>query len=306
MLSHRLATVTAAATFALILAGGLVTNTGSALAVPDWPTTFGYNMFLYPWSQMVGGILYEHSHRLLGALVGVLTVALAASLWVTERRGWVRALGAAAVALVVAQGVLGGLRVVLVKDTLAIVHGALAQAFFALTVVSAVVTSRRWQEPQPVADTGRLWGLAIGAVAVLYLQSVFGALLTHAGRVDLHLAGAAAVFVFVPIVTARARAVGQRAITRPAFALLVLLGVQLGLGVGAYLVRFSTVAVPGGQAMALALPVAHRLVAALILGAAATLVAWLVRARPAAVGTAGAAPVRRETAPNPRTVESAS
>ena len=143
-------------------------------------------------------------------------------------------------------------------------------------------------------------------MAFLYLQIVFGALLTHAGRLELHLAGAAAVFVFVPIVAARARAVGQRAITRPAFALLVLLGVQLGLGVGAYLVRVSTVAVPGGQAMALALPVAHRLVAALILGAAATLVAWLVRARPVAVGTAGAAPVRRETAPNPRTVESAS
>ena len=303
MLSHRLAIVTAGATFALILVGGLVTNTGSALAVPDWPTTFGYNMFLYPWSQMVGGILYEHSHRLLGSLVGLLTVALATVLLFTERRGWVRALGAAAVALVVAQGVLGGLRVVLVKDTLAIVHGALAQAFFALTVVIAVVTSRRWREPQPVADTGRLRGLAIGAVALLYLQIVFGALLTHAGRVDLHLAGAAAVFVFVPMVTARARPAGRRAITRPALALLVLLFVQLGLGAGAYLARFSTIALPGGQATALALPVAPRLVAALILGAAATLVAWLVRAGPVAVPTAGADPVRREAPYQPRTVE---
>ncbi len=304
MLSHRLAIATAGATFALILAGGLVTNTGSALAVPDWPTTFGYNMFLYPWSQMVGGILYEHGHRLLGALVGLLTVALAAVLRFTERRRWVRALGAAAVALVVAQGVLGGLRVVLVKDTIAIVHGALAQAFFALTVVIAVVTSRRWREPQPVADTGRLRGLAIGAVTLLYLQIVFGALLTHAGRVDLHLAGAAAVFVFVPMVTARARTAGQRAITRPAVALLVLLFVQLGLGAGAYLARFSTLALPGGQATALALPVAHRLVAALILGAAATLVAWLVRARPVAVPTAGADPARREAPYQPLAVES--
>ena len=141
-------------------------------------------------------------------------------------------------------------------------------------------------------------------MALLYLQIVFGALLTHAGRVDLHLAGAAAVFVFVPIVTARARAAGQGAIARPALALLVLLFVQLGLGAGAYLARFSTVALPGGQAVALALPAAHRLVAALILGAAATLVAWLVRARPVAVPTAGADPVRREAPFQPRTVES--
>src|SRR5499433_4361996 len=82
--ARGLAMVTAGATLVLILFGGLVTNTGAALAVPDWPTTFGHNMFLYPWARMVGGIFYEHSHRLLGALVGVLTIALAISAW---RRG---------------------------------------------------------------------------------------------------------------------------------------------------------------------------------------------------------------------------
>src|SRR5229473_4025337 len=86
---RRLALMTAIATVPLLFVGGLVTSMGAGLAVPDWPTTFGYNMFTYPWSQMVGGVLYEHSHRLLGALVGLLTVALAAGLWVTERRGWV-------------------------------------------------------------------------------------------------------------------------------------------------------------------------------------------------------------------------
>ena len=70
---HRLAGGRCTATFLLIVVGGLVTNTGAALAVPDWPTTFGYNMFLFPWSEMVGGIFYEHSHRLLGAGVGLLT-----------------------------------------------------------------------------------------------------------------------------------------------------------------------------------------------------------------------------------------
>ncbi len=282
MLLHRLASITAAATFSLILVGGLVTNTGSALAVPDWPTTFGYNMFLYPWSRMVGGVLYEHSHRLLGSLVGLLTVALAVTLWLTERRRWVRALGGLAVALVVIQGVLGGLRVVLLRDAIAILHGCVAQAFFTLTVVIAVVTSRGWREQPPAAVGGRLRALAIGAVGLLYLQIVFGALLTHAGVIDPHLIGAAAVLVLVPVVTARARATGARAIARPALLLLVLLLVQFPLGVGAYLARFPSVAIPGGQATVLALLVAHRLVAALILASAVTLAASLARARGAA------------------------
>src|SRR5437879_349234 len=83
---HRLAVITAGATLLLIFVGGLVTNTGSALAVPDWPTTFGYNMFLYPWSRMVGGVFYEHSHRLIGSVVGMLTIAFTACLWFTEAR----------------------------------------------------------------------------------------------------------------------------------------------------------------------------------------------------------------------------
>src|SRR3982751_5919345 len=111
MLAHRLALSTAGATMLLVVFGGLVTNTGAALAVPDWPSTFGHNMFLFPWSGMVGGVFYEHSHRLLGALVGLLTVALAVTLW--PRGGRLRLLGLVALAAVIAQGVVGGLRVVL-------------------------------------------------------------------------------------------------------------------------------------------------------------------------------------------------
>ena len=96
----------------LILFGGLVTNTGAALAVPDWPTTFGYNMFLFPWSRMVGGIFYEHSHRLMGALVGLLTLALAAALW--REGGRLRRLGLAARSRPSSpRACSGGLRVVL-------------------------------------------------------------------------------------------------------------------------------------------------------------------------------------------------
>ena len=134
---HRLAVLTTAATFLLILAGGVVTNTGTGMAVPDWPTTFGYNMFLYPWSKMVGGVLYEHTHRLLASLVGSLTLTLAVLLWAVEPRRYVLGLGIAALAAVVIQGVLGGLRVVLAENALAIVHGAFAHAFFAMLAAIA-------------------------------------------------------------------------------------------------------------------------------------------------------------------------
>src|SRR5436309_1631193 len=127
---HHLAVVTADATLLLIFVGGVVTNTGSALAVPDWPTTFGYNMFLYPWSRMVGGIFYEHSHRLIGSVVGMLTVTCAVWLWLTEDRKWMRVVGLVAVVAVIAQGILGGLRVLLLEHGLAIIHGCVAQAFF--------------------------------------------------------------------------------------------------------------------------------------------------------------------------------
>src|SRR5574337_685382 len=126
---HRFAMLTAASTLMLIFVGGLVTNTGAGLAVPDWPTTFGYNMFLYPWSQMVGGIFYEHSHRLIGSTVGLLTLTLAFVLWVKEPARLPRWLGVAAVGAVIVQGVLGGLRVILVSvgSELALIHGLFAQ-----------------------------------------------------------------------------------------------------------------------------------------------------------------------------------
>ena len=266
--AHRLALVTLAATFVLILFGGLVTNSGAALAVPDWPSTYGYNMFLFPWARMVGGIFYEHSHRLIGAVTGLLTLALAAALW--RAGGRLRWLGLVAVAAVVTQGVLGGLRVVLLRDTLAIFHGGLAQAFFGLLAAIALLTSPRARAAAGAVDLSNR-GIALVAVALVYVQIVSGALLTHAGRVDLHLAGAALVYVLVPIVTARLRRSGDLVAAPMATALLALLGVQLLLGVGSYLARFSSIWIPGEQTTMLLLPVAHRLVASLILGASVVL-----------------------------------
>jgi len=262
--AHRLALSTLAATCVLIVLGGLVTNTGAALAVPDWPSTFGYNMVLFPWSRMVGGILYEHSHRLMGALVGLLTLALAGALW--RAGGRLRRLGLVAVAVVLAQGVLGGLRVVLLEDTLAIIHGSLAQAFFALLAAIALLTAPRGRVAGAPVEPA-LKGLVVVATALLYAQIVFGALLTHAGRIDLHLAGAVLVFAMVPIVAARLRRTGDAVAAPVSRLLLVLLGVQLLLGVGSFLARFSSLWIPGEQITVTLLPVAHRLVGSLILGA---------------------------------------
>jgi heme a synthase len=287
--AYRLALATLGATCVLILLGGLVTNTGAALAVPDWPSTFGYNMVLFPWSRMVGGILYEHSHRLMGALVGLLTLALAGALW--REGGRLRRLGLVAVAAVVAQGVLGGLRVVLLQDTLAIFHGCLAQAFFALLAVIALLTAPSGRVAASPVEPA-LKGLAVLAAVLVYVQIVFGALLTHAGRIDLHLAGAVLVFVLVPIVAAQLRRTGD-AVAAPVSRLVsVLLGVQLLLGVGSFLARFSPIWIPGEQLTVTALPVAHRLVGSLILAASVVLavrvsvVAGFVVAGPGRSGTA--------------------
>ncbi|MGH7323883.1 MAG: COX15/CtaA family protein [Candidatus Rokuibacteriota bacterium] len=265
--AHRLALVTGGATLLLIVFGGLVTNTGSALAVPDWPTTFGHNMFLYPWSEMVGGIFWEHSHRLLGALVGLLTLGLAAALW--GAGGVRRALGLIAVAAVIAQGVLGGLRVVLLQDTLAIVHGCLAQAFLALLAVIALLTSRRADSPTTSVEPATR-ALTVATAALVFVQIVLGALLTHAGRVELHLAGALAVFVTAPMAGARLRRSGDAVAAPAALALGVLIVVQLVLGTGSLLARYLPEALPHG-ALALALPVAHRLAGGLMLAAAVVL-----------------------------------
>jgi cytochrome c oxidase assembly protein subunit 15 len=279
---HRLACGTAGATVGLIVAGGLVTNTGAALAVPDWPTTFGHNLFLFPWSGMVGGVLVEHGHRLLGAGIGALTIALGATLALGEARRWVRWLGFLAVVLVLIQGVVGGLRVVLLRDTLAILHGSLAQLFFALLVGLAVVTGHGWGAPTvPPAGARRLAPLGSLAAAVAYGQVVLGAFTTHAAGLWWHVAGAA---VTTGVLLGLALAVLRRAGEDPvlgwwARAVNALVAAQLALGLGAYVVRFTDLPVPAGQLAVVALPVAHRAVGALVLGSAVALALQLGRRR---------------------------
>lgn len=243
--SHRLALLTTVATFPLLFVGGLVTSLGAGLAVPDWPTTFGHNMFLYPWSKMVGGIFYEHSHRLIGSAVGVLTIMLALVLWYQDSRRWLRWLGVAALGAVIAQGVLGGLRVMLLQQTLAIVHACFAQAFFALAASLTLFTSAEWRQypvKKAAADAGKVQRLGVLTISFIYAQLICGAVLRHTGEgIEVHLVGAALVSLHVLLLVARVRRnhADLPALARSATLLRRLLSLQLALGLGAYLGKFT-------------------------------------------------------------------
>ena len=183
---HRFAWFTSIATLLLICSGGMVTSKGVGLAVPDWPTTFGYNMFLFPVSKWVGGIFFEHTHRLIASTVGFLTIILAIWIWRVEERRWMRNLGWAALGAVILQGVLGGLRVTLLKDEIGIFHACLAQAFLGMLTVSTLATSQLWRrihENNSVPATVRtLSRVVICTTILIYLQLGLGATMRHQHR----------------------------------------------------------------------------------------------------------------------------
>src|SRR5215470_11565395 len=186
------AALVAASTALLIFAGGLVTSTGSGLSVPDWPNTYGWFMWTFPLTKMVGGIFYEHLHRLAASTVGFLIVVLAIWLWRAEPRRWVRRLGYLALAAVITQGILGGITVLwYLPDAISIAHASLAQIVFCLTTTIALVTSRGWMNryanpesrtsnPESRRDT-TFERLAIVTTAAIYVQIVIGATMRHTG-----------------------------------------------------------------------------------------------------------------------------
>ena len=316
---HRLALLTAVTTFILICMGGLVTSTDSGLAVPDWPTTFGYNMFLYPLSKTVSGflfavdlnlqadldnnnlslelrkalekneisvsenviisteeqgsrwkladkanertytliksdewlnvyvhgVLYEHSHRLIGSIVGFLTIVLMVALWVKDARKWMRWLGVISLVAVIAQGVMGGLRVTNLSKVLAIIHACFAQAFFALTASLVLFTSRSWLQTSvkvETTDAARLRNLNLITLGLIYIQFIFGAMLRHTGtRLDAHLlfAGLVTIHIFLLLRRILKNYPEQPILVRLILLLSGFLAVQLTLGFGAYLAEFT-------------------------------------------------------------------
>jgi cytochrome c oxidase assembly protein subunit 15 len=265
---HRFAVLTAAATLSLVFAGGLVTSTESGLSVPDWPTTYGYNMFTFPLSKMVGGIRFEHTHRLIASVVGLLTVILAVWLQRREDRRWVRRLGWAALAMVVAQGLLGGLTVLLLLPTaVSVAHACLAQTFFCIVVTLAVVTSPRFRDRAPRSFSAsfaanRLARLAAWVTGLVYAQLLIGAVMRHTkaglsipdfplalGRlvpplgtfpVAIHFAhrvNAVAIALLVGLLVVRALRSRRPALGRFAIVLAVVVTLQIGLGAATVLSR---------------------------------------------------------------------
>lgn len=181
---RRFAWFTAVATVLLICSGGMVTSKGVGLAVPDWPTTFGYNMFFFPVSKWVGGIFFEHTHRLIASVIGFLTIILAIWLARSNAAGWVKTLGWGSLGAVVLQGILGGLRVTLLKDQIGIFHACLAQAFLGLLVLIALALSPIWQRLRSAA-AGLPRSLAVLAVVIsslIYGQLALGATMRHQHR----------------------------------------------------------------------------------------------------------------------------
>jgi heme a synthase len=253
---HRWAVALVCATFPLIWVGGLVTTYDAGMAVPYWPNTYGYNLFLYPWQTWIYGpfgLFIEHGHRLLGALSGLLTIGFFASAWWCQRRGLVRWLAVVALAGVIVQGALGGMRVIEDKVQLAKIHGCVGPAFFAFTVAVAVITSRRWKNatgPKNRAGLGKVERLAILTTFLAYCQLVLGSQLRHlpAGsdpgdfRVALvfHLAVAAALVAHI-FLLAWAVYRNQRdewSLVRPAMGLVVLVVLEICLGAATWITKY--------------------------------------------------------------------
>lgn len=181
-LLHGFAVFTAIFTWLAVISGGSVTSRNAGMAVPDWPTSFGYNMFLFPLSRWIGPIFYEHSHRLMASCVGVLLIALVAGLVCLDPRRWVKVLGFCALFSVCLQGVAGGLRVVLNEAQIGILHGVLAQSLFVLVSILAVVTSHgfvsgKWAPQRPV---GGLRWVALALAGLVFAQLAIAATMRHA------------------------------------------------------------------------------------------------------------------------------
>ena len=240
---HRFAILTAACTLLLLLAGALVTSNDAGDSVPDWPLSYGT---LFP--PLVGNILFEQSHRYVAGLVGLLTLALALWIWRADDRSWLRRLGWLAFAGVVAQALLGGLRVLnpQLSKPIALVHACIAQLFFCTLVALCVFTSRWWQSDYPQLDdraTPHLRSIAVATFAVTFLQLLLGATFRHfKGSFNPHVVIVPHVlnaFVVLAMTLILARAIRARlaataAVRKSSLILTSLVSIQILLGAAAY------------------------------------------------------------------------
>jgi len=277
MTLHRFAIVAAALTFLLVGVGGVVTSRDAGMVFNDWPLSDGGinpDGWVFNPDQRA-----EHGHRLLGSLVGLATMILA--IWVQrwDSRRSMRILGWVAFAFVCFQGLLGGLRVTESDGTLALVHGCTGQAFFAMMVALAYLTSRDGrEEPESGGDVRMFLYCSLAVMFAVYLQVVLGAQLRHhGGTVSTHLLGAALVAVAVVwlLTIALLRHPDRPALRRPVLVLAGLLLVQVGLGIYAAQILARTYHQDYTLARVV-LPTAHQSVGALMLATTVviSLAAW--------------------------------
>jgi len=286
---HAFATFTAWATFLLIIAGALVTSNDAGLSVPDWPTSFGS---LYKIPRMVGGVRFEHSHRMVAEFIGLLTIIIAIWTWRSDRRRWMKNLGIAALGTVVVQGILGGITVLkFLPPAVSTAHATVGQTFFCIAVCIALFTGRQWVEevPRVEFDTHRpsLQALTWLSVLVLYIQLVLGGMFRHHGISWWpHLLNAVVVAAILAWTSIRALSLYAKmdAVRVPAIFMLSLLIAQLCLGFLAFLTRVAW----GHDAVQPELPmvvstVAHVAVGALLLATAVVLAIQVWRHVPIAL-----------------------
>ena len=276
---HRYAVLTACCTFLLLIAGALVTSNDAGLSIPDWPLAYGS---VHP--PMVGGIVYEWSHRVLATCIGILTIGLAVWLCRAEKRIWMRWLGLAALGGVIAQGILGGATVLTFQlPAVSAAHATLAQLFFSTVVSIAVFTSSWWNGDLAEIDdagTPRIRTMIVWTFVAVFLQLILGAAFRHKGfGIIPHLIGAVIVtiLVFVTAGALKRRFADVPALRSCARYLHILIGVQLLLGVGAYWSRLYSARFPQPIGVMVALTVVHTVTGALVL--AVTLVTALISYR---------------------------
>jgi heme a synthase len=276
---HKYAVFTAICTFLLLVAGALVTSNDAGLSVPTWPLAWGS---VTP--PMVGGIVYEWSHRVIAASVGFLTIILAVWLWIAEKRPWMRWLGLAALGGVIAQGILGGLTVRMFQPpAVSAAHATLAQLFFSTVVAIVFFTSSWWRSNILELDdsrTPRIRSLTIWTIAAVFLQLILGAAFRHkAFGIFPHLIGAVIVtiLVFMTAGALKRRFSNVKPLRKCARFLHILIGVQLLLGASAWWSRVYAAPFPQPIAIMVTLTVVHTVTGALLL--ATTLITTLVSYR---------------------------
>jgi cytochrome c oxidase assembly protein subunit 15 len=265
---HRYAIFVAICTFLLIIAGALVTSNDAGLSVPDWPTSFG--SFRMP--RMVGGVKFEHGHRMIAGGVGILTIILALALWIKDSRRWVKWIGGAAVLAVLAQAALGGITVLFhLPVAISTSHATLAQIFFCLAASLAFFTRAdwRWDEPKlEDASTPSLQRLSVATTGAILVQLILGAVYRHSGMgVEPHVVGACVITMLVTWVVVRImmKFSQARALLRSALWLATLLMLQLSLGLGAYLAKMAGRNAPQPLSPVVNMTTAHVAVGALVL-----------------------------------------